>query len=64
MIAWRKSSRSGTNDDSACVEVAAPCGCGDRVVGVRDSKDPDGPKLWLPTTAWAAFVADIKSGSL
>ncbi|MCW2916430.1 MAG: hypothetical protein JWN52_4498 [Actinomycetia bacterium] len=85
MIAWRKSSRSGSNDDSSCVEVAelwrkssrsgsvrsqdcvevaGPCGCGERVIGVRDSKDPDGPKLWLSPVAWAALVQDIKTRSL
>ncbi|GAA4235467.1 hypothetical protein GCM10022254_42790 [Actinomadura meridiana] len=39
---WRKSSRSSEQGD-ACVEVALASG----LVGVRDSKDPSGPKLIL-----------------
>ena len=63
MIVWRKSSRSGSNDDSSCVEVAGPWGSGERVIGVRDSKDPDGPKLWLSPAAWTIFTESIKSGA-
>ncbi|HEU5029281.1 MAG TPA: DUF397 domain-containing protein, partial [Spirillospora sp.] len=37
---WRKASRSASNGGE-CVEVADFAG----VVAVRDSKDPDGPKL-------------------
>jgi hypothetical protein len=33
-------------------------------VGVRDSKDPDGPVLVLPATAWMHFVTAIRSGRL
>lgn len=39
---WRKASRSSNNGGN-CVEVAR---VGD-VVAVRDSKDPDGPKLLI-----------------
>lgn len=55
---WRKSSRSGGNGGQ-CVEVAANL---PGVVAVRDSKDPDGPKLLLTPTEWAIFVRGIKSG--
>ncbi|MER7271253.1 DUF397 domain-containing protein [Micromonospora carbonacea] len=48
---WRKSSRSG--DEGACVEMAVVPGA----VAVRDSKDPTGPALLFPPTAWAAFAA-------
>jgi len=49
-IAWHKSSYSA--ESGACVEVApAP----DRVL-VRDSKDPGGPALAFPITAWRAFL--------
>ncbi|MFD6609638.1 DUF397 domain-containing protein [Micromonospora chalcea] len=48
---WRKSSRSGTQGD--CVEVADNLA---GVVGVRDSKDPDGPMLTFTPDAWRAFV--------
>lgn len=48
---WRKSSFSEPNGN-ACVEVAF-----DQVaVGLRDSKDPDGPKLIFGHSHWRAFV--------
>ncbi|WP_432037805.1 DUF397 domain-containing protein [Streptomyces sp. HD1123-B1] len=48
---WRKSSYSD-NTGGQCVEVAtAPA-----AVHVRDSKNPDGPQLCVPATAWAAFL--------
>ncbi|MDH6136152.1 hypothetical protein P3T37_005571 [Kitasatospora sp. MAA4] len=56
---WRKSSYSGT-DGGACVEVAD--GQFIDTVPLRDSKDPEGPALLLPLTAFTAFVAGIKAG--
>ncbi|BCL16181.1 DUF397 domain-containing protein [Micromonospora sagamiensis] len=50
---WRKSSHSG--DEGACVEVAVVRDPTD-TVAVRDSKDPHGPVLRFPPTAWAAFA--------
>jgi hypothetical protein len=56
---WRKSSRSG--DQGACVEVTVVPGATivgpPAAVAVRDSKDPTGPMLYFPVTAWAAFAA-------
>ncbi|WP_405095745.1 DUF397 domain-containing protein [Micromonospora sp. NBC_01412] len=49
---WRKSSRSSGNGGN-CVEVADNL---PGVVGVRDSKDPTGPVLTFPPTAWRTFV--------
>nr|MDT0661562.1 DUF397 domain-containing protein [Micromonospora sp. DSM 115978] len=50
-LPWRKSSHSG--DDTACVEFApTPTGA-----AVRDSKDPDGPRLRFSSDAWTAFAA-------
>lgn len=49
---WRKSTRS--NGGGACVEVAVV----DRVVGVRDSKDPTGAVLVFEAGAWTAFLGD------
>ena len=52
-VGWRTSSHSTNN--GACVQVApAP----DRVL-VRDSKDPHGPALTVPTPAWRAFLSTL-----
>ncbi|WP_405138760.1 DUF397 domain-containing protein [Nocardia sp. NBC_01388] len=51
---WFKSSRSA--DASECVEIAflsAPASS----VGVRDSKNPDGPVLVFPGEQWDRFLA-------
>jgi hypothetical protein len=54
---WIKSSRSGGGSaGSACVELARTQ---DRVL-VRDSKDPDGPRLDVTPTAWSAFLSVVK----
>jgi hypothetical protein len=53
--AWRKSSYSSSNG-GACVELAG-LGAG---VGVRDSKDPDGPKLVITRTALRDLINDLK----
>jgi Domain of unknown function (DUF397) len=53
---WRKSRRSSGN--GACVEVT----CLSQAVGIRDSKNPDGPKLAVSPTAWRIFTRTIKDG--
>ncbi|HEY7484176.1 MAG TPA: DUF397 domain-containing protein [Streptosporangiaceae bacterium] len=53
---WRKSSRSGSEGDQ-CVEIAGF----DHVVAVRDSKDPDGPKLAFSRREWRTFTAQLGS---
>ncbi|WP_229402522.1 DUF397 domain-containing protein [Micromonospora okii] len=53
---WRKSSRS--NNGGNCVEVADNL---PGVVGLRDSKDPEGPVLILEPRSWAAFVKGVKT---
>jgi hypothetical protein len=47
---WVKSSYSFSNGN--CVEVA---GLG-RMVGLRDSKDPEGPVLRFSPGEWSAFL--------
>jgi hypothetical protein len=48
---WRKSSWSSSTAN--CVEVALA----HETVGVRDSKNPDGPMLVFPDAAWRAFIS-------
>ena len=53
-VAWRKSSFSGAGN-GGCVEVAWP----QPHVAVRDSKDPDGPRLTFPHVTWKSLIATI-----
>jgi hypothetical protein len=57
---WRKSSYSGGNGGN-CVEVAV---LADDSRAVRDSKDPEGPKLVFTPATWRAFAAAVKGGAL
>ncbi|MER7701853.1 DUF397 domain-containing protein [Kitasatospora sp. NPDC097605] len=54
---WFKSSYS--NNGGECVEVSASF---PGAVPVRDSKDPEGPALVFPASAWRAFVAGVQAG--
>ncbi|MDH6126176.1 DUF397 domain-containing protein [Kitasatospora sp. GP82] len=54
--AWRKSTYSSSNGGN-CIEVD------DAHPGtVRDSKDPDGPRLHVTPEAWAAFTHATANG--
>ncbi|MGH3713528.1 MAG: DUF397 domain-containing protein [Micromonosporaceae bacterium] len=55
-VVWRKSSRSGSQ--GSCVEVAE---LADQVL-VRDSKDPDGPRLSFTYPEWRAFLGGVGDG--
>lgn len=57
-LTWRKASHSTSNGGN-CVEVAV---IPPSAVAVRDSKDPDGPKLAFTPDDWRAFVAGVKVG--
>ncbi|MFD0850787.1 DUF397 domain-containing protein [Actinomadura adrarensis] len=54
---WRKSLHSG-DTGGQCVEAAAV----PPAIAVRDSKDPQGAKLVLGSSAWRALVVEIKGG--
>ena len=58
-VTWRKSSYSSSSSGGGCVEVGQfPASAS----AVRDSKDPDGPRLVFTPDEWRAFVAGVKSG--
>ena len=50
---WRKSTRSGGGDQSACVEVAHD------LRAVRDSKNPNGPILTVDVRALLVHVRSV-----
>jgi hypothetical protein len=52
---WRTSTYSGGN---SCVEVAFM----DGQVGVRDSKDRQGPMLVFTANEWEAFIGGARDG--
>jgi len=43
-----------------CVEVAAVAA---NRVAVRDSKNPDGPKLVFSAADWSTFIFRVKAGA-
>jgi len=55
---WRKSSRSGAQND--CVELVV------RAAGtaVRDSKNPEAGHVSFATGDWGAFLGTVKEGRL
>jgi uncharacterized protein DUF397 len=53
---WRKSTHSA-GDGGDCLEVTD---IHPDIVPVRDSKNPDGPKLLFRAAAWSAFVTGLK----
>ena len=54
-VVWHKSTWSAT---SGCVEVATL----DQLVGVRDTKDRQGPVLVFSFDEWDAFLAGARGG--
>jgi hypothetical protein len=54
-LTWRKSSHSD-NLGGNCIEVAPLS----QAVGVRDSKNPDGPKLVLKLSVFRTLIGELK----
>ncbi|WP_326699245.1 DUF397 domain-containing protein [Streptomyces sp. NBC_01754] len=59
-LRWYKSSYS--DNGGTCVEWAPARAATTGTVPVRDSKNPDGPVLTVPATAFTAFVTGVKTG--
>ena len=59
-VAWRRASYRSSNG-GGCVEVASDPGT---TVAVRDSKDPDGPRLAFTAGDWRAFLRQVKDRQL
>jgi Domain of unknown function (DUF397) len=58
LAVWQKSTYSGGNGGQ-CVEVARNL---PDIVVIRDSKNPDGPKLIVSPDAWRAFASGVRQG--
>jgi hypothetical protein len=65
MIVWRKSSHSGTDEGTECVEVAElPSHQIGRVIVMRDSKNPDGPVLTVSRHELRTLLDRVKASAL
>ncbi|WP_327430988.1 DUF397 domain-containing protein [Streptomyces sp. NBC_01236] len=51
-LMWFKSSYSDSSNGNDCVEIAST----PTTVHLRDSKNPQGPRLTVTPTTWAAFL--------
>lgn len=58
-VTWRKSSFSGGNGGSGCIEVALLPG---GEVAVRDTKDRTLPPHHHSAPAWREFLAAVRAG--
>jgi hypothetical protein len=56
--AWRKATYSSSNGGD-CVEVGTIV----HTVAVRDSKDPEGPRLAFAPSHWQEFTRRVKNGA-
>ncbi|TYB49245.1 DUF397 domain-containing protein [Actinomadura chibensis] len=56
MTTWRKSSHSGTQAGSECVEV----GRLPETIAFRDSKDPHGPQLHITPATFQTLLTNLK----
>ncbi|MEU7150927.1 DUF397 domain-containing protein [Streptomyces sp. NPDC045470] len=60
-LTWFKSSYSGNG--GSCVEWAPTQVTVTGIVPVRDSKDPSGPALSVPSRSFVEFIAGVKGGA-
>jgi hypothetical protein len=60
MTTWRRSSYSEGSGATDCVECANLA----QLVGVRDSKNPEGDQLSFTSAAWTSLLRRIKAGEL
>ncbi len=58
MSTWKKSTRS--SQSGQCLEWSTDDQEG--MVSVRDSKDPDGPRLRFTPAEWSAFLDGARKG--
>jgi hypothetical protein len=56
MATWTKSSYSGSNEHSDCVEVLLT----PQITAVRDSKSSTSGHLTLPAPAWSALLTTLR----
>ncbi|WP_369207545.1 DUF397 domain-containing protein [Streptomyces sp. PU-14G] len=54
---WRKSSYSNDQGGS-CLEIVDTDSA---TIPVRDSKNPHGPALLVPSASWAAFIDSLRT---
>lgn len=59
---WFKSSYS--SNGGVCIEIATNLATSHGIIPVRDSKNPNGPRLAVETTTWTSFVDAIRDGQL
>jgi hypothetical protein len=59
MLHWRKSTYSASQSET-CVECAALAPAPNAVVGIRDSTDPQGPRLVMTPEAWRTLLVRLK----
>ena len=57
---WQKASHSGDNGGE-CVEVASTA---EALIAVRDSKNPNGPKLAFTPSGWQPFIQHMRNTAI
>ncbi|UNO39292.1 DUF397 domain-containing protein [Streptomyces sp. MST-110588] len=60
-LKWFKSSYS--ENGGQCIEVRGDLAVTHAVVPIRDSKDPDGHVLTIPSGSFADFISGVKAGA-